>query len=99
MASAYRAPPRTQAVFALIGACLLCEVHTIDFGLGGIFGSGPTSKQHATDELNADTFDDYMKANPVTAVLFYAPWCFYSQQVMPAWDLAGQKLKIHDRPV
>jgi len=40
-----------------------------------------------------------MKEHPVTAILFYAPWCFYSQEMMPAWDLAAQKLQIHDPPV
>merc|ERR1719262_1335946 len=42
---------------------------------------------------------DYLKANSATAVLFYAPWCFYSQQTMPAWDVAAQKLSLHDPPV
>jgi protein disulfide-isomerase A1 len=76
---------------------LFLGTHAFDWSLG--LTGGGSSTQHATDELTDDTFDKYMKDHPVTAILFYAPWCFYSQQVMPAWDLAGQKLKIHDPPV
>lgn len=65
-----------------------------------VFGWGsPTAQKHATDELDDNTFNEHMKEHPVTAILFYAPWCFYSQQVMPAWDLASQKLMLHDPPV
>lgn len=35
----------------------------------------------------------------MAAILFYAPWCFYSQQMMPAWDLAHQKMQLHEPPV
>lgn len=59
----------------------------------------PALVDHATDELTGDDFATHMRENPVTAVLFYAPWCFYSQQMMPTWDLAAQKLQIHDPPV
>lgn len=63
-----------------------------------IWGSSE-GKKHFAEELTDENFDAYMKDNPVTGILFYAPWCFYSQQVMPAWDLAAQKLQIHDPPV
>lgn len=69
------------------------------FDLGGLLGSSGQAQQHAVDELTGQNFRQYMKDNSVTAILFYAPWCFYSQQVMPAWDLAAQKLEIHDPPV
>jgi len=68
------------------------------WGFGGGWG-GAVEKKHATDELTADSLDKYMNEHPVTAILFYAPWCFYSQQIMPAWDLAGQKLGLHDPPI
>ncbi|CAJ1381538.1 unnamed protein product [Effrenium voratum] len=64
------------------------------FDLGGLL-----STQHAVDELTDRTFSQHMKDHPVTAILFYAPWCFFSQQVMPAWDQAAQKLEIHDPPI
>lgn len=66
------------------------------------FGWGwgaPAATKHATDELDDKTFSSWLDEHPVTAILFYAPWCFYSQQVMPAWDLASQKLMLHDPPV
>eukprot|EP00434_Breviolum_minutum_P015895 symbB.v1.2.014009.t1/scaffold1012.1/size144332/2 len=44
------------------------------FDLSGILG------QHAVDELTDKSFAQHMKENSVTAILFYAPWCFYSQQ-------------------
>lgn len=66
----------------------------LGFDLSGILGG-----QHAVDELTDKTFAQHMKENPVTAIMFYAPWCFYSQQVMPQWDLAAQKLQIHDPPI
>jgi protein disulfide-isomerase A1 len=84
------------AASVLVATWLLFSVHGFEWPSLGL---GPTISQHATDELNADNFDDYMKDKAVVAILFYAPWCFYSQQVMPSWDLAGQKLKIHEPPV
>lgn len=96
MASAHRASSWAAAAWVFCNSWLLCEVYAWD--LGGVFSGGPGT-QHSTDELYSHSFDSYLKDNPVTAILFYAPWCFYSQQMMPAWDLAGQKLKIHDPPV
>lgn len=61
--------------------------------------SSPATKKYATDELDDTTFNTFVEENSVTAILFYAPWCYYSQQMMPAWDLAAQKLKLHDPPV
>lgn len=63
------------------------------------WGSSDANRQHATEELDGSNFDTFIREHSVTAVLFYAPWCFYSQQVMPSWDLAGQKMQIHDPPV
>lgn len=82
---------------AMLGAMLFWRFLLIwpvaSFDLSGILG------QHAVDELTDKSFAQHMKDNPVTAILFYAPWCFYSQQVMPAWDLAAQKLQIHEPPI
>jgi len=88
----------SRYVAVALGAILLPSGSAFDWN---IFGSsdGPMHRKSSTDELNADTFAQHLKDHPVTAVLFYAPWCFYSQQVMPAWDLASQKLNIHDPPV
>lgn len=50
-------------------------------------------------DLNEENFNSFLEKNPVTAVLFYAPWCFYSQQMMGAWDMASQKMDLHKPPV
>lgn len=92
----------TVGAVTTLSTYLFCSVAAFDWNNWslGLGGSAPhEGVQHATDELTDETFDKYMKEHPVTAILFYAPWCFYSQQVMPAWDLAGQKLKIHDPPI
>jgi len=85
----------TAAISALLFQCARCWP---DWGFD-IFPSTPQQRKHATEELTADTFDPWLKEHQVTAVLFYAPWCFYSQQVMGPWETVGQKLEIHDPPV
>eukprot|EP00929_Paragymnodinium_shiwhaense_P073913 TRINITY_DN37785_c0_g1_i1.p1 TRINITY_DN37785_c0_g1~~TRINITY_DN37785_c0_g1_i1.p1 ORF type:complete len:609 (+),score=151.54 TRINITY_DN37785_c0_g1_i1:69-1895(+) len=62
-------------------------------------GSAAALGRHATNDLTSDELQKHLKDHTMTAVLFYAPWCFYSQQVMPQWDTAAQKLAIHDPPV
>lgn len=91
-------PPSTARRPALAGlARLLLLGGARAWDWGGVLG--PNGGKHATDELTGDTFEGFMGGHPVTAILFYAPWCFYSQQVMPSWDLAAQKLMLHDPPV
>mmetsp|Transcript_90421 Transcript_90421/g.251324 ORF Transcript_90421/g.251324 Transcript_90421/m.251324 type:complete len:620 (-) Transcript_90421:98-1957(-) len=84
---------RSRAAIAMV--LLACGARAWEWGGWGL----PGAKKHATDELTSDDFEGFMKDHPVTAILFYAPWCFYSQQVMPAWDTASQKLLLHDPPV
>eukprot|EP00403_Amphidinium_massartii_P023535 CAMPEP_0178387390 /NCGR_PEP_ID=MMETSP0689_2-20121128/9050_1 /TAXON_ID=160604 /ORGANISM="Amphidinium massartii, Strain CS-259" /LENGTH=617 /DNA_ID=CAMNT_0020007755 /DNA_START=110 /DNA_END=1963 /DNA_ORIENTATION=+ len=86
----------------LVALCSFSQAYAFGSPWSWVTGGGsapPVEKKHATDELTADTFDPFLESHPVTAVLFYAPWCFYSQQVMGPWDLAGQKLALHDPPV
>ncbi|CAE8737051.1 unnamed protein product [Polarella glacialis] len=88
---------RCCLVLRLLAGFLL-STRVSSFDAFGFFGAAVEAK-HAVDDLNESNFHPFMKDNPVTAVLFYAPWCFYSQQVMPVWDLAAQKLALHDPPV
>merc|ERR1740138_85969 len=88
---------RAAAAVAIVAAWLLQSVHAWEWGAN--WGAGPLSKKHSGDELTEEEFPQFLEDHPVTAILFYAPWCFYSQQVMPAWDLAAQKLLLHDPPV
>jgi len=80
---------------AVAGALLFCGVHAFDWQLW----SEPYSAHHATSDLTTTTFESHLKEHPVTAIMFYASWCFYSQQAMAMWDIASQKLSIHDPPV
>mmetsp|Transcript_85242 Transcript_85242/g.155351 ORF Transcript_85242/g.155351 Transcript_85242/m.155351 type:complete len:624 (+) Transcript_85242:36-1907(+) len=93
-------PPRRggHVVAGVVGVSILFGADGFDWSMG-LSTMSSADKKHATDELTGSNFDSFLKDHPVTAVLFYAPWCFYSQQIMPAWDQAGQKLAIHDPPV
>mmetsp|Transcript_88068 Transcript_88068/g.247572 ORF Transcript_88068/g.247572 Transcript_88068/m.247572 type:complete len:619 (+) Transcript_88068:89-1945(+) len=80
--------------------CCVCLHQTADaIDWGTILGAPSALVKHAADELTSDTIANFIRDNAVAGILFYAPWCFYSQQVMPQWDLAVQKLKLHDPPV
>jgi len=97
-------PGRVWRMTARIFLAALVSTYNLSLASGNpwnwVVGSNsPMEKQHATDELNDMNFESFLASHPVTAVLFYAPWCFYSQQVMGPWDLAGQKLALHDPPV
>lgn len=89
---------RGVARHTLLLGLLVRETVAFDFSFGNMF-NGPGEKKFATDELDDKTFAPWLEEHSVTAILFYAPWCFYSQQVMPAWDLASQKLLLHDPPI
>lgn len=86
--------PAVRRLRAGVGVLLWACVSAFEWG-----NMLPAMLKHATDELSDADFHRHLEENSVTAILFYAPWCFYSQQVMPAWDLASQKLQIHDPPV
>lgn len=79
----------------LVLSLLVCPSAAFDWG----FFSRESEQPHAADELDSANFKSYLERNPATAILFYAPWCFHSQQMMPQWELTGQKLQLHDPPV
>lgn len=81
--------------FVAYGALLLHRTCAFDWS----FFNGGYVQANAADELTEQNFHEYLTRNPITAVLYYAPWCYNSQQMMPEWDVVGQKLHLHDPPV
>lgn len=65
----------------------------------GLTHSSKVDRKHATDEWRPDQLHRFLDKQPVSAVLFYASWNFDSIQLMSQWDLASQKLALHDPPV
>lgn len=61
------------------------------FSFSDLVPSMGSAQKHATDELDDTTFDTFMKEHPVSAILLYAPWCIYSQQMLPSWDTAAAR--------
>lgn len=67
--------------------------------VGGLTHSSKVDRKHATDEWRPDQLHRFLDKQPVSAVLFYASWNVDSIQLMSQWDLASQKLALHDPPV
>ncbi|CAK8535253.1 unnamed protein product [Lathyrus sativus] len=43
--------------------------------------------------FTTDNFDKYAHQFPITAVNFYAPWCYWSQRLKPSWEKAAKILR------
>lgn len=61
-------------------------------------GSGGSPKSNVL-ELDDVTFSTWIHEHPHGAVLFYAPWCFYSQKTLPQWNIAAKTLLLQNPPV
>eukprot|EP00927_Polykrikos_kofoidii_P062969 TRINITY_DN57781_c0_g1_i1.p1 TRINITY_DN57781_c0_g1~~TRINITY_DN57781_c0_g1_i1.p1 ORF type:complete len:655 (-),score=140.97 TRINITY_DN57781_c0_g1_i1:31-1995(-) len=101
-AATARRPRSLRAPSALAATCscalLLGCVHGFDWS--SIWGArSPAREKHAVEDLTERNFNEFIAQNPVSLMLFYAPWCFFSQQMIPTWDTVAQKLAIHDPPV
>lgn len=46
--------------------------------------------------LTDDNYNDFMTAHSIVLVLYYAPWCYWSQQTTPEFDAAARVL-AHDK--
>ncbi|CAI8592997.1 unnamed protein product [Vicia faba] len=43
--------------------------------------------------FTSENFDKYSHQFPITAVNFYAPWCYWSQRLKPSWEKAAKILR------
>ncbi|XP_058779860.1 protein disulfide-isomerase 5-4-like [Vicia villosa] len=43
--------------------------------------------------FTSENFDKYAHQFPITAVNFYAPWCYWSQRLKPSWEKAAKILR------
>ncbi|CDI83813.1 thioredoxin, putative [Eimeria acervulina] len=49
--------------------------------------------------LNGSSYSGFMAGNPLTLVMFYAPWCYWSRSALPELDAAAKLLSHHVPPV
>eukprot|EP00922_Rhytidocystis_sp_ex-Travisia-forbesii_P042067 GHVS01062822.1.p1 GENE.GHVS01062822.1~~GHVS01062822.1.p1 ORF type:complete len:630 (-),score=88.22 GHVS01062822.1:716-2605(-) len=49
--------------------------------------------------LTGADFSSFLTNNPITFVMFYAPWCYWSKLALPEFAGAAQMLSHHDPPV
>eukprot|EP00386_Alphamonas_edax_P014608 GDKI01044812.1.p1 GENE.GDKI01044812.1~~GDKI01044812.1.p1 ORF type:complete len:551 (-),score=181.42 GDKI01044812.1:1570-3222(-) len=77
---------------------LLCSsVYAIDsMELLNILTFGNT--QHS-EEMTHRNAQQILKDNAYMLVMFYAPWCYWSRMMLPEFEAAAQRLKMHDPPV
>ncbi|XP_018810986.1 protein disulfide-isomerase 5-3-like [Juglans regia] len=43
--------------------------------------------------LTAQSFDTYTHVYPILVVNFYAPWCYWSNRLKPAWEKAAKAIR------
>ncbi|KAK2350962.1 protein disulfide-isomerase 5-4 [Trifolium repens] len=43
--------------------------------------------------FTSDNFDKYAHQFPITAINFYAPWCYWSQRLRPSWEKAAKIIR------
>ncbi|KAM4092509.1 hypothetical protein ACB094_06G044900 [Castanea mollissima] len=72
---------------------------------GSEFHSGPISHdiKHGEEfdeepvegsvDLTAQNFDRYSHMHPILVVNFFAPWCYWSNRLKPAWDKAAKIIR------
>ncbi|XP_004487592.1 protein disulfide-isomerase 5-4 isoform X2 [Cicer arietinum] len=72
---------------------------------GSEFHSGPATNVIKHDDkvdeeslegafvFTSDNFDKYAHQFPITAVNFYAPWCYWSQRLRPSWEKAAKIMR------
>ncbi|KAF0691384.1 Aste57867_17380 [Aphanomyces stellatus] len=48
-----------------------------------------------TPLLTTDTFDEHMSKYDLVLVNYYAPWCPYSQALLPVWEATALQLQDH----
>ncbi|ETV82112.1 hypothetical protein, variant [Aphanomyces astaci] len=59
--------------------------------VGHVLHAGET----ITPLLDTTTFDEYMTKYDLVLVNYYAPWCPYSQALLPVWEATALQLQDH----
>lgn len=74
-------------------------VHEKDYGIplwGGIQRQKKAAVGiHYSNQLNQETFDDFLIKYELVLVNFYAPWCPFCQHLNPEWERAAAELQNH----
>jgi hypothetical protein len=58
---------------------------------GGVYTPATPFSTEPSD-LTSEGFSKLLKENPVVMVNFFAPWCFWSNKLAPAWQATAQRL-------
>lgn len=70
----------------LWGVALLCVV-------------GAKGDDFVTKSIKGADFDSFVQSSPLSLILFYAPWCFWSRLSIPEIEAVAQILQHHTPPV
>jgi len=62
-------------------------------------GDAQDEEENDVRILTADNFQDFLKDNEVSLVMFYAPWCGHCKSLKPAFEAAAKVLKSAKNPV
>eukprot|EP01071_Lankesteria_metandrocarpae_P005867 Lankesteria_metandrocarpae@DN4151_c0_g1_i1.p1 len=90
------------AVAAAVGV-LCTHGQTFEKSSGRVFFSPllfannqqPATKSEHVVELNKDNLDSFIEQEEAVLVLYYAPWCFWSTQLVPNFNTAADMLAHH----
>jgi len=87
---------------ALLHAVAANAHQEIEFDLGKMLSNVfqfsnqfDSDSTHSVKSVNAAEMKQKVKSEPIVGILFYARWCYHCQRLMPEWDEAARKLKLH----
>eukprot|EP00920_Eleutheroschizon_duboscqi_P033387 GHVT01080403.1.p1 GENE.GHVT01080403.1~~GHVT01080403.1.p1 ORF type:complete len:183 (+),score=28.83 GHVT01080403.1:1655-2203(+) len=64
-----------------------------------VFNPNSPAGSDAVIELDESSYYVFVGAKPLAVILYYAPWCYFSRQIMPEFDAAAKILAHHKPPV
>jgi len=88
----------SRAVLSLWAYGEVMSAPDVIFPMGSFmsfFSNNFDADQHVTNSVKPEELKKTILKEPYVGVMFYAPWCFYCQQLHPQWDEAERKLKLH----
>jgi len=69
------------------------------FAFGTLGLARADGDSEAVHKLDASSFDGFVKANEITLVEFFAPWCGHCKQLAPQYEAAAKQLKDNNIPL